>query len=303
MAIGNRAFGRGMLSLAGRPFNRFFNQLGRRFSMTKRGKVLRDPHSGPGLLMVQGQQYPFSLEGVWKSEIPPKPGLAVDVEFEPQGSIVSIAAVPESQLAKEQAEAAMAAAKEKGAALASNVVARFGIPSLVGAGLLIVGWFFLSAASIKTPFGAMDFTFWQVLGFLNSSNPLEGLMRAGNNSSPSTGMYGIFAAIAFVGPFVHHFWKDKRASLGGLLPLLFMVVVGLMIRSSINSIGGDDAANQLGGMAAQMREEAMKAVSMGLGVYLSLAVSVYFAAVGAKRYLLGRADGSETLSHSYKAAA
>ena len=268
--------------------------------MTKRGKVLRDPHTGPGLLMVEGQQYPFCLDGIWRSEIPPKPGLAVAVDFDAQGTIAGITVVPESQLAKEQAEAAMSVAKQKGAALAGNLVARFGIPTLVGAGLLVIGWFFLAAASIKTPFGGMDFTFWQVLGFLNSSNPLEGLMRAGGGSTPSTGIYGFLAFVALAGPFIHYFWKDKRASLGGLLPLLFMIVVGLMIRSSINSIGGD-AGNQFGGMVQQMREEAMKAVSMGLGVYLSAIVSLYFAALGAKQFLAAKAsDGGQ---QTFKAAA
>lgn len=40
--------------------------------MKKRGKVLRDASSGPGLLMVEGQQYPFAWNGVWKSETAPK---------------------------------------------------------------------------------------------------------------------------------------------------------------------------------------------------------------------------------------
>ena len=44
--------------------------------MAKRGKVLRDPHLGPGLLMVEGKQYPF-LEGSWRSDVPAKPGLVV----------------------------------------------------------------------------------------------------------------------------------------------------------------------------------------------------------------------------------
>lgn len=271
--------------------------------MTKRGKVLRDPHAGPGLLMVEGQQYSFSLEGLWRSEVPPKPGLVVAVDFDGQGVITGITAVPESQIAKEQAEAAMLAAKQKGAALAGSLVAKFGIPSLAGAGLLILGWFFLSAASIKTPFGGMDFTFWQVLGFLNSSNPLEGLMRAGGGGSSSTGLYGFLAIIAIAGPFLRYFWKDKRASLAGLLPLLFMIAVGLMIRSSINSIGGSDTGNRLGDMVTQMREEAMKAISMGLGVYLSLIVSAYFAAIGAREYLAGRSDDHQQAAHSYKAAA
>jgi hypothetical protein len=48
----------------------------------KRGKILRDPRAGPGLLMIEGRQYWFSMEGVWKSEVPPKPGLAVDVKLD-----------------------------------------------------------------------------------------------------------------------------------------------------------------------------------------------------------------------------
>ena len=99
--------------------------------MPKRGKILRDPHAGPGLLIVEGQQHQFFLEGVWKSDVPPKPGLAVDVEFDGQGTLNGITAVPESQLAKEQAEIALAAAKKRGAALASSMVAKFGMPQLV----------------------------------------------------------------------------------------------------------------------------------------------------------------------------
>jgi hypothetical protein len=272
-------------------------------SMTKRGKVLRDPHTGPGLLMVEGQQYPFSLEGVWNSEIPPKPGLAVAVEFSSEGTISQITVVPESQLAKEQAEAAMAVAKKQGAALAANMVAKFGLPNLVGAALLIIAWFFLACVSIKTPFGGLDLSFWQVLGFANSSNPIEGFLRAGSGSSPSTGIYGLFCMIAVAGPFLHYFWKDKRANLAATLPLLFMLVVALIIRSSIGSLGGDDAGNQIPGMAAQMREEAMKAVSMGMGTYLSLIVSLYFAATGVKQYLAARGSDTPASTQSYKAAA
>jgi hypothetical protein len=53
----------------------------------KRGKILRDPRTGPGLLMIEGRQYSFSMEGVWKSEVPPKPGLAVDVKLDRAGQI------------------------------------------------------------------------------------------------------------------------------------------------------------------------------------------------------------------------
>jgi hypothetical protein len=255
--------------------------------MKKRGKVLRDV--GPGLLMVEGQQYSFSLEGIWKSEVPPKPGMVVDVEFDREGKIIAIHAVPESQLAKEQAEAAMAVAREKGAALASGMVAKFGMPSLVALGLLIVGWFFLSTVTVQLPFlGKLEFTFWQALGYLNVSNGLQLLER---NGHPSAGFYGFLAVVALAGPFVHHFWKDKRATLGGLAPLIFMVIVGLVIRSNMQSAFG--GGNNAEVYARQMQEEAMKAVSLGLGAYLSGLVSLYFAAVATRRFLATK--GAETL--------
>lgn len=80
----------------------------------KRGKILRDPRAGPGLLMIEGRQYWFSMEGVWKSEVPPKPGLAVDVKLDRAGQILAITAVSESQLAKEQAERSVDKAEAAG---------------------------------------------------------------------------------------------------------------------------------------------------------------------------------------------
>ncbi|HEX3321729.1 MAG TPA: hypothetical protein VHR84_13565 [Terriglobales bacterium] len=259
--------------------------------MTKRGKVLRDANAGPGLLMVEGQQYPFTLEGVWRSEVPPKPGLVIEAEFDQAGQVTGITAVPESQLAKEQAEAAMAVAKEKGAALASGMVAKFGLPNLVAAGILILGWFFFATVSLDAAiFGKLEFTFWQILGFLNSSNLMESLGRAGR-SGPSAGMYGFFAILCLVGPFVAYFWKDKRAHLGGLLPLVFMVIVALIVRSSVHSALGGDVAGPYREMQERAQDEAMKALSLGMGAYLSILASLYFAGIGAKKFLASRASG------------
>jgi hypothetical protein len=266
--------------------------------MAKRGKVLRDTNAGPGLLMVEGQQYPFALEGVWKSPVAPKPGAVVDVEFDPNGQIVAITAVPDSQIAKEQAEIALKAAKEKGGELFTQIVAKVGMANLVAGLLLLISWWFLTAVSVAVPFlGKVEFTFWQLLGFLNSSNMLEAM---GGNGHPSAGFYGFLALVAVLGPFVHFFWKDKRAHLGGLLPIVFMAIVGIMIHSSISSAfggGGGDA----GEMGRQMQEEAMKGVSMGMGIYLSGLASLYFAGIGLKDFLA--AKGTESPVVVQKAAA
>ena len=255
--------------------------------MAKRGKVLRDANAGPGLLMVEGQQYPFVLDGIWKSTVPASAGLAVDVDFDTQGVIRGITAVPDSQVAKEQAEAALAAAKQKSAALASNLVARFGLPTLIAEAILIVAWFFLTAVSIQIPFaGKLEFTFWQILGFLNASNVLEVLER---NGHPSTGVYGFLALACLAGPFVSYFWKDKRAALAGALPLVFMAIVCLIVRSSIHNALGDAGSSPIADLQQQVQDEMSKAISIGFGIYLSVLAAVYFAGLAVKKFLLSRA--------------
>ena len=262
--------------------------------MTQRGRVLRDTSAGPGLLAVDGKQYSFTLEGSWRSDVPPKVGMVVMVDLASDGTVRAVSAVPESQVAKEQAELALVAARERGSAMASSLVARFGLPSLVALAALIAGWFFLAAVSIRTPLGGTTFTFWQVLGFLHSAgNGLDALAQNFSGGGGSTGIYGLVAIVALVAPFVHHFWKDRRAVLGGVLPLLFMLLVLLMIRHNLNSgfeSASGNAAGPFGDFARQAREEAMKAVSIGLGVYVSLLAALYFAGSAVRRFLVSRAS-------------
>jgi hypothetical protein len=256
--------------------------------MKKRGKVLRDTSTGPGLLMVEGQQYPFALEGLWKSEVAPKAGLVVDVDFDANGQIIGIAAVPESQLAKEQADIALRAAKEKGSQIFGQIVAKVGMPNLVAGLVLFISWIWLNAVVLQIPFaGKIEVTFWQVLGLLNASNILEVM---GSNMHGSAGFYGFLALVCIAGPFVQYFWKDKRAALGGLLPLVFMVIVGIMVHNSIsNAMGPTPTGGMFADMQRQAQDEMSKAISIGMGIYLSVLASLYFAGVGLKNYLAAKA--------------
>ena len=102
--------------------------------LTKRGKVLRDTTLGQGLLIVEGQQCPFSREGEWKSESAPKPGQVVDVELDSRGKVRAITVVPDAQLAREQAATAVSS-RTKHHDLAFSLVERIGLPSLAAAGL------------------------------------------------------------------------------------------------------------------------------------------------------------------------
>jgi len=267
--------------------------------MSKRGTIMRDPSAGPGLVMVQGQQYQFALEGIWRSETLPKPGLVVDVDFDPVGQVTAMTPVAETRLAKEQADAALEFARAKGTALASGMVARFGAPRLIAAGLLVVGWFFLSTVSVDAAiFGKLKVTFWQVLGLLNADSPLD--MLAWGRGGPSAGLYGFVAVACLAGPFLAYFWKDNRAHLGGVLPLVFMVVVALLVRHALYSAlsaagnaagfgGGAEYESMHADMQRQAKAEAMKAISIGAGAYLSVLASLYFAVIGVKGFLVRQA--------------
>ena len=252
--------------------------------MIKRGKVLRDASAGPGLLAVDGQHYQFSMEGIWRSSVPPCAGMAVEVEFSSDAAIAGITQVGDSQVAMEQAEAMVRTTREKGGVLLSAAVARFGLPLLIATGLMLLSWLFLGAVSVQSLFGKLSFTFWQVLGFLNADSPWEGVMSG--RGGASAGFYGFLALLSLAGPYVPHFWKDKRAGLAGVLPLAFMLAVGIMLRSSVHTAMGGTLDGALGDMQRQAQQEMMSAVSLGFGAYLSLLVSLYLAAMGAKPALL-----------------
>ena len=252
--------------------------------MSRRGKILRDPTNGPGLVIVDGQQFTFPMEGVWRSATLPQPGTVVDVEFNVEGAVCAVTAVSESQLAKEQTERAMAMAKEKGSALASTAIAQFGMPTLAATGALLVGWFFLAAVTVDGGFiGKISFTFWRVLSLLNASNVVEAMQQMAGKGS--AGFYGFLAIVALAGPFVGAFWKDKRAALGGLLPLVFMLVVGLLIQHGIGS-AMDGAPGEV---ASEMRKELMKQISLGMGTWVSLIAAAYLGFVGVKKFLVAKA--------------
>ena len=68
----------------------------------QRGTIIKTPDSSPGLLIVDGQQKSFTLEGVWKSAVAPAVNMAVDIEFDGAGSITGLTVVDTQQVAREK---------------------------------------------------------------------------------------------------------------------------------------------------------------------------------------------------------
>jgi hypothetical protein len=75
--------------------------------MKTRGKILREPGQGPGIVMIEGQQFRFQLEGVWQSATAPRPGLVVEVDLDRELQVVCMWPVAELQLAHERPQTAV----------------------------------------------------------------------------------------------------------------------------------------------------------------------------------------------------
>lgn len=248
--------------------------------MPKRGKVLRDPHFGPGLLIVEGKQYPFLMEGIWRSDVPAKPGLVVNVDFGSDGNLNSITAVPQAQLDQEQAELAEFGSAARNTIFGSWALEAVTLTRLTVTGLLSLCWFFLTAVSIQLPvFGKLNFTFWQALGSLNSGD----FLQLSDTGSSDPGIFGLLAILALAGPFLHSFWKDRRALVGGLFPLGFMVVVACLISSAIQRALAAQVTGPHEQLPATLGYGSFQVLSVGFGTYLSAALAAYLAALSARQ--------------------
>ena len=159
-------------------------------------------------------------------------------------------------------------------------ISRSALPTLAAVAALAVSWIFLNTISLQVAPGyAIGVTFWKLLAVLSSP---AGIIAGIKSGQAGTGVYGVLAAVAFLAPLAPLFWKDRRAHLGGLLPLAFMLLVAVIAYGSVTS-GANDVASGLGGRLARAMQEhaarqALRAVSLGAGFYLAIAASVYLAA-------------------------
>jgi hypothetical protein len=261
--------------------------------MAKRGRVLREPYAGPGLLMVEGRQYPL-MEELWRSEVPAKPGLVVNVDFDGNGNLRSITALPESQMKGEQENVVRSAL---GIGMLAQEDSTLGVALLIqfsAAMLLLVSWCLLTALSIHLPFsGSVELTFWQVLGYLNAG----GLRQISEvTATPDAGGLGFAAILVLAGPLVHFFSADRRAALGGFLPLGFILYIAYTAYSSFRGSAYEQ-------VQARFPREIFGALSIGFGTYVFVSLAIYMAVLSAKQYMAARAAKGNGIGRSQEASA
>jgi len=277
---------------------------------TAKGRVLRDTTHGEGLMSVEGNQYTFRLEGMWKSDIAPKVNMQVEVDFDDAGTVVAVRGIDPAAAAREQAAQMAAKASETTKKLAAELQAKggpmmakampvvqkytglIGIPTLVALVAIFFGWWVFATINV-TVFTSDGFTFYQIMGALN--DPDRAFESLGTGNTPGAGIYGIIAFVAWLAPLLPHFVGIRQLWLAYFAPIVWMILTYIIAKIKISAAlsEGTDAAGEFGGEEAEqfaremqegIQDAISEAVSMGFGTWIAIAAGLYLAYAGYTRY-------------------
>ena len=194
---------------------------------TSRGTIIKVPDSTPGLVIVNGVQKSFTLEGVWHSPVAPAPNMTVDVELSESGAVAGISAVDPQQLTKEKLDRLGGIAQQQGKEAAEiakqgvgALAARMGTAALVATVVLWIAWFFLPAVKLDFFLLNRTFTFWEYLA-MSPNNP--------QSPTGSRGLLGLLGMLCILAPVARPFIQHAKAKYLNAAPLAFIVVAPLLI--------------------------------------------------------------------------
>jgi hypothetical protein len=234
-----------------------------------RGRILQyNGNDGTGLISADGQQYPFQIS-MWKSDTPPAVGKTVEVVLA-EGRPQSVSLVADDVLMREKTaeltgklgsfvgELSSGLAKGGAATGGGGVIGFYGRNLVIAYAVYLLGTLFFNAISIKMMGQSEGKPLFELASLLS---------QIGGGGGVKFGL--ILAYLGFAVPF---FWRDRRAWLLLLLPL---VVLLYALWSGTRALSGGGGPG--GGMGDLF--------SFGIGFYLALISGVVLAAGGVKRFL------------------
>lgn len=231
-----------------------------------RGKILQyNGNDGTGIFVADGQQHRFTLAS-WKGDHAPAVGKTVEAVMA-DGQVQSVALVGDDVLLREKAEelggklgglvGGLGGTLAKGgagggAALGGSIVERFGAMTLAAYAVFLIGTTMFKAVSNSLI--GFGFSMWQLASFLSTFGGGGGIK-----------LLLILSYLSILVPFL---WRDRRAWLALLIPLVTMIWAVIRALSAGGSGGGG--------------------VDMGdfgiLGFYLPLIASVVLGLAGFRKY-------------------
>jgi len=211
-----------------------------------RGVVIKVPDATPGILSVNGKQYFFVLEGVWKSAIAPAPNQAVTVELDSAGELTSVTVIDPQQLAKERLAELGGVAQERGKEIAGQIqtgvgalAARMGAVTLGAAVVIWITWYLLPAAGLAG--GGEDvasFTFRTLLG--TNLADQSSMVNPGHARALLRFIGLVAIAVPFAAPFIRTTWSRYLNAAPLAAVLLGWVVIHENEASALGQLGADN---------------------------------------------------------------
>jgi len=237
-------------------------------TMRKRGRILRDTSLGPGLLTVEGTQYTFLLEGMWRSEVPPRTGMSVDVIFDPAGAPEMVYAVSEGQMVKEHSQRALSGVLQQGELVSGNLKSRFGAMTIVAEALMLLCFFFLPNMEMGNAWAQRKVNGWDAIG-LDPNTMLTN----------DHGFLSLLAVLCLFAPLAVPFVKQPWSRWLNAAPFAFAVLAVASIATAVHNIG-QQAAGSIGGLlggeaAREMSRQMSGMFSISFGAYGVLLCSIF----------------------------
>jgi hypothetical protein len=223
---------------------------------------------GPGLLTVEGTQYTFLLEGMWKSEVPPRAGMSVDVTFNQAGTPEGVFAVSESQIAKEQAQKAFSGILQQSGSVRGSVKSRFGIGTIIAEVLMLLCFFFLPNLEMGNAYAQHRVSGWEAIG-----------LDPNTMMTNDHGFLSLMAVLCLLAPLAVPLVKQSWARWLNAAPLVFTLLAIFAVASEIRNVGSA-ASQQMGSFfgaeaARAMSRETSGMFSLSFGAYGVLLCSIF----------------------------
>lgn len=263
-----------------------------------RGKIIQyNGADGSGTLVADGKQYPFVL-AAWRGKNAPVVNKTVETTLDGD-TISAITAVGDDVLLKEKAAelggkfgasfskmrasipasggaaAGVAAAPASGvspgapangstpngAITVNSIIERYGKLMLGAYVLFLLGTLAFNTISISMMGASMGRSLFDIASLMSQ-------FGAGG------GMIKVLLLLGYASIAVPLFWRDRRAWLALVIPLLAVLWAIFSALHTLNSLGN--------GIGQGMSD----AFSLGFGFYLSLAAAIVLAVLGVKRSLI-----------------
>jgi hypothetical protein len=211
-----------------------------------RGTIIKVPDATPGILLLNGKQYSFALEGVWHSAAAPAPNQVVNVEVGGTGVVTSITIVDQQQIAREKFAELSGVAQERGKVVAGQIqegvgalAARMGAVALGAAVVIWVAWYLIPAAGIGG--GNEQVASWTYHTLLGTNLGDPSSMTEAGNSRGFLRLIGFLAIVApFLVPFIRTPWSRYLNAAPLAIVALGWIVIHRSMASSFGAMGADN---------------------------------------------------------------